>query len=78
VLYRERAGDKPHGYIEITVLTKSQGDEGGYAGIYTLTAFDGTGDDPEGRRSSSMERSAASSSRPHCRSRRRASKSCPP
>ncbi|MFI0847841.1 hypothetical protein [Mesorhizobium sp. IMUNJ 23232] len=49
VLYREREGDKPHGYVEITVLTKSHGDEGGYAGTYDLTAYDGTGDDPEGK-----------------------------
>lgn len=49
VLYREREGDKPHGYVEITVLTKADGDEGGYAGTYELTAYDGTGDDPEGK-----------------------------
>lgn len=49
VLYREREGDKPHGYVEITVLTKAEGDEGSYAGTYALTVFDGTGDDPEGK-----------------------------
>ncbi|WP_442581484.1 hypothetical protein ACSBOB_05680 [Mesorhizobium sp. ASY16-5R] len=49
VLYREREGDKPHGYVEITVLTRADGDEGGYVGTYKLTAYDGTGDDPEGR-----------------------------
>ena len=49
VIYREREGDKPHGYVEITVLTKAEGDEGGYAGTYELTVFDGTGDDPEGK-----------------------------
>ena len=46
VLYREREGDKPHGYVEITVLTKAKGeeDEGAYEGTYELTVFDGTGD----------------------------------
>lgn len=46
VLYREREGDKPHGYVEITVLTKAKGeeDEGTYEGTYELTVFDGTGD----------------------------------
>ena len=46
VLYREREGDKPHGYVEITVLTKAKGEqeEGTYEGNYELTVFDGTGD----------------------------------
>lgn len=48
VLYREREGDKPHGYVEITILTK-QVEEGSYEGSYELTAFDTTGSD-EGRR----------------------------
>jgi hypothetical protein len=43
LLYRERAGDKPHGYAELTVLTKV-GEEGTYTGRYTLTIFDTTGD----------------------------------
>ena len=39
VLYRERVGDAPHGYVEVVVLTKA-GEEGSYDGSYTLTAFD--------------------------------------
>lgn len=39
VLYREREGDKPHGYVEITVLTKSV-EEGTYEGKYELSVFD--------------------------------------
>jgi len=44
LLYRERDGDKPHGYVEITIRTKA-GEEGTYAGNYELTAFDTTGTD---------------------------------
>ena len=49
VLYREREGDKPHGYVEITVLTKAAGDEGTYKGKFSATVFDAT-TDPDGRR----------------------------
>jgi hypothetical protein len=48
LLYREREGDKPHGYVEITIRTR-EADEGSYVGSYELTAFDTTGSD-EGRR----------------------------
>lgn len=41
VIYREREGDKPHGYVEVTVRTKS-GDEGDYIGQYSVTVFDMT------------------------------------
>ncbi len=41
VLYREREGDKPHGYAELTVKTVSEG--GAFAGDYTLEMFDMTG-----------------------------------
>lgn len=41
VVYREREGDKPHGYVEVTVRTKS-GDEGDYIGQYSVTVFDMT------------------------------------
>ena len=44
LLYREREGDKPHGYVELTIETKARGeaDEGFYDGRYTLTVFDTT------------------------------------
>ena len=47
LLYREREGDKPHGYVELTILTKARpGDdgEGFYDGRYDLTVFDATED----------------------------------
>jgi hypothetical protein len=45
LLYREREGDKPHGYVELTILTKARpGDdgEGMYDGSYALAVFDTT------------------------------------
>ena len=44
LLYREREGDKPHGYVELTIETKARGDdgEGFYDGRYELTVFDAT------------------------------------
>jgi len=42
VVYRERDGDKPHGYVEVTIRTRS-GDEGDYIGQYSVTVFDMTG-----------------------------------
>ena len=44
LLYREREGDKPHGYVELAIETKVRGeaDEGFYDGRYTLTVFDTT------------------------------------
>lgn len=52
VLYREREGDKPHGYAELTIRTKARaGDdgEGVYDGRYTLSVFDmAAGNDAEG------------------------------
>lgn len=45
LLYREREGDKPHGYVELTIETKARaGDdgEGFYDGRYTLSVFDMT------------------------------------
>jgi hypothetical protein len=52
LLYREREGDQPHGYVELTIRTKARpGDdgEGFYDGRYELTVFD-TADEsvPEG------------------------------
>lgn len=41
-LYREREGDKPHGYVEIVVVTQPGDDEGLYGGQYHLTVFDAT------------------------------------
>jgi hypothetical protein len=40
LLYRERAGDKPHGYVELTILTQAGDDEGLYGGSYKLSVFD--------------------------------------
>jgi hypothetical protein len=44
LLYREREGDKPHGYVELTIVTEARGEEGegAYEGRYTLTVFDTT------------------------------------
>jgi hypothetical protein len=45
LLYREREGDKPHGYVELTIETKARGGddgEGFYDGRYDLTVFDMT------------------------------------
>lgn len=45
VLYREREGDKPHGYVQLTIATKTRpGDdgEGFYDGRYALSVFDTT------------------------------------
>lgn len=48
VIYREREGDKPHGYVQFVIRTK--GDEEGYSGSYDLTVFDGVNDaTPEGK-----------------------------
>ena len=47
LLYREREGDKAHGYVELTIVTKARpGDdgEGFYDGTYVLTVFDATDD----------------------------------
>lgn len=49
LLYRERAGDAPHGYVELTIRTNA-GDEETYEGTYTLTLFDTAGiDGAEGK-----------------------------
>ncbi len=42
VLYREREGDKPHGYLTVTVETNAV-DEGSYSGTYSLSTYDTTG-----------------------------------
>ena len=48
VIYREREGDKPHGYVQVVIRTK--GDEEGLNGGYELTVFDGVDDaTPEGK-----------------------------
>lgn len=43
LVYREREGDKPHGYVELTIETKTV-DEGIYDGPYRLQVFDMTDD----------------------------------
>ena len=47
VLYREREGDKPHGYVEIVVRTASR-EEGSFSGTYELSVYDDTGDPKAG------------------------------
>jgi hypothetical protein len=47
LLYREREGNKPHGYVELVIYTKSAGDEIGYDGTYELTVYDGVGENAE-------------------------------
>ncbi len=44
LLYRERVGDQPFGYVELTIRTMVRGedDEGNYVGRYELNAFDMT------------------------------------
>jgi hypothetical protein len=45
LLYREREGDKPHGYVEVMIETTTRaGDdgEGFYDGRYKITVFDAT------------------------------------
>lgn len=39
LLYRERAADKAHGYVELTILTRAI-DESSYEGRYELQVFD--------------------------------------
>lgn len=39
LLYRERAADKAHGYVELTILTQAI-DESSYEGRYELEVFD--------------------------------------
>ena len=39
-LYRERDGDKPHGYVDLLIETQAGDDEGLYGGSYRLTVFD--------------------------------------
>jgi hypothetical protein len=51
LIYREREGDKPHGYVELTLGTKARpGDdgEGMYDGRYMLRIFDMTDENGEG------------------------------
>ncbi len=50
LLYREREGDKPHGYVEVTIKTQSKGDddEGTFEGTYEVQVWDTTGEgDPK-------------------------------
>lgn len=48
-LYRERSGDKPHGYVELVLYTRPQGDEGEYKGTYEVVVYDGVADNAEAR-----------------------------
>ncbi|MBX3582020.1 MAG: hypothetical protein KF810_09005 [Rhizobiaceae bacterium] len=48
LLYREREGDKPHGYVELGIVTKAKpgdDDDGIYGGDYTLSVFDTSNSD---------------------------------
>lgn len=40
LFYRERSGDKPHGFVELTVLTQRKDEAGDYEGRYELTLYD--------------------------------------
>lgn len=42
IVYREREADKPHGYVEVMVKTRS-GDDGDYIGQYAVTIYDTDG-----------------------------------
>jgi hypothetical protein len=42
-LYREREGDKPHGYVDLVIETQAGDDEGLYGGSYRLTVYDMAG-----------------------------------
>ena len=42
-LYRERTGNRPHGYVELDVEARPSDGEGGYAGVYRLTIFEASG-----------------------------------
>lgn len=42
-LYRERTGNRPHGYVELDVETRPSDREGGYAGSYRLSAYEASG-----------------------------------
>lgn len=42
IVYREREPDKPHGYVEVIIKTKS-GEDGDYIGQYSVTVFDMAG-----------------------------------
>lgn len=46
LLYREREGDAPHGFVEVTILTRSRGTGLRAAGTYAVTVHDvgGTGE----------------------------------
>jgi hypothetical protein len=37
--YREREGEKPHGYVELVIISKAADDEGNCGGDYRLTVF---------------------------------------
>lgn len=42
-LYRERTGNRPHGYVEIDVEARPSDGDGGYAGVYSLTVHEAGG-----------------------------------
>lgn len=42
-LYRERAGNRPHGYVHAVIVTRATGDETTYRGRYEVSVFDTTG-----------------------------------
>jgi hypothetical protein len=39
LLYREREGEEPHGYAQLTIVAQADG-EGGYGGTYVLEFYD--------------------------------------
>jgi hypothetical protein len=48
-IYREREGDKAHGYVELVIRTKVDGDEGSATGNYELSVYDTVGEGTEAK-----------------------------
>jgi hypothetical protein len=40
LLYRERDGDQPHGFVELTIMSRADDEEGIFRGNYELTIYD--------------------------------------
>jgi hypothetical protein len=48
LLYQERAADKPHGSVQLTIKARASDEEGSYSGRYSLEVFDADAS-PEGK-----------------------------
>lgn len=40
LLYREREGDQPHGFVKLTIMSRADDDEGTFRGSYELSVYD--------------------------------------